>query len=161
MIHLETRIAAPREACFALSLSVDAHTSSMGSSRERAIAGVTAGQMRQGDTVTWRATHFGVPWRLTSLISEYEAPHRFVDEQVSGPFEHWRHEHLFEERGSGTVMRDIIDFAAPWGPLGRLADRLVLDRYMRSLIVERNAWLKTELERTTPPGPPRNRGAAS
>lgn len=58
-------------------------------------------------------------------------------------------------------MRDVIDFAAPWGPLGRLADRLVLDRYMRSLIVERNAWLKTELERTTPPGPPRNRGAAS
>jgi hypothetical protein len=73
------------ERCFELSLSVDAHRESMARSGERAVAGVTSGVMRQGDTVTWRARHFGLPFHLTSRISEYSEPTRFVDEQVKGP----------------------------------------------------------------------------
>ena len=34
-------------------------------------------------------------------------------------------------------MIDMFDYAAPLGPLGRLAEALFLDRYMRRLLVER------------------------
>lgn len=159
--RLETVIAAPPEECFALSLSVDAHTASMSGSAERIVGGVTAGEMRAGETVTWRAMHFGIPWRLTSRISEYAAPHRFVDEQLSGPFAAWRHEHRFEaivgtaaarrpEAGPArlaTRMIDLVEFAAPLGPLGRLAERLVLRRYLERLLERRNRWLAEQLER--------------
>jgi hypothetical protein len=100
-IRLETLIAAPIGDCFHLSLSVDAHTASMSESGERAIGGVTSGMMKLGDTVTWRARHFGVAFRMTSAITSYEYPGRFVDEQQRGPFRRWWHEHTFAAMADG------------------------------------------------------------
>lgn len=141
-----TEIAAPRDRCFALSLSVDAHTSSMKSSGEEVIGGVRSGAMAFGDTVTWRARHFGIPFRMTSRITEYDAPMRFVDEQMQGPFASWWHEHRFDETDGRTMMTDAVRFRSPLGPIGRLVDRAVLQRYLAGLLEQRNAWLKDELE---------------
>jgi ligand-binding SRPBCC domain-containing protein len=58
-----------------------------------------------------------------------------------GPFGHWRHVHLFEAVDGGTKMRDQIDFASPYGPLGRLFDSVFLEQYMIQLIERRNAHL--------------------
>lgn len=120
----------------------------MARSRERAVAGVTSGTLGPGQSVTWRATHFGIPFHLTSRITQHDAPHRFVDEQVRGPFQRWwhEHEHEFVREGTSTRMRDTIEFAAPCGPFGILTERIVLERYMVRLISERNAWLNQELE---------------
>lgn len=148
-ITLETHIQAPLEACFTLSLSVDAHTSSMQRSDERIVGGVRSGAMRTGDTVTWSARHFGIPWRMTSCISEYQHPSRFVDEQISGPFRSWWHEHRFESTGNGTIMIDVVEFSSPFGPVGRLVDRLILKRYMTELLTARNRWLLSALESPT------------
>lgn len=149
-IRLETVIAAPVGECFDLSLSVDAHTASMRGSSERAIGGVTSGLMKLGDTVTWRGRHFGVVFCMTAAITEYQYPSRFVDEQLAGPFRRWWHEHTFIATASGeTVMSDVVQFQSPLGPLGSLADRLVLDRYMPHLLRRRNTWLKTSLEALT------------
>lgn len=145
-LTIVTRIEAPVSRCFDLSLSVDGHTASMASSAERAIDGVTSGMIGPGESVTWRARHFGIPFRLTSRITAYDRPRRFVDEQVAGPFTRWWHEHEFSDQGEATLMTDRIEFAAPFGPLGRLAERVVLVRYMERLILERNSWLKRELE---------------
>jgi hypothetical protein len=46
-------------------------------------------------------------------------------------------------------MTDVVLFQSPLGPLGSLADRLVLDRYMPHLLRQRNAWLKATLEAPT------------
>jgi ligand-binding SRPBCC domain-containing protein len=148
-IRLETRIAAPQVNCFELSLSVDAHTTSMGRSGERAVAGVTSGSMGLGDTVTWRARHFAIPFRMTSVIAAYERPNRFVDEQVGGPFRCWRHEHLFRQLTAGqTLMVDLVQFHSPLGPIGHVVDHLLLNRYMARLLRRRNTWLKATLEVT-------------
>ena len=145
---LTTRIAAPPAACFARSLSVDAHTSSMAHSGEQAVGGVTSGVLGPGETVTWRARHFGVRFTMTSAITTYEAPHRFVDEQVRGPFRSWWHEHRFEAVEDGTLMTDTVAFTSPVGPVGRLVDRWVLGRYMATLLQRRNDWLRADLEGT-------------
>ncbi|MEN9710129.1 MAG: hypothetical protein RL441_121 [Actinomycetota bacterium] len=144
-IELATFIPASRESCFELSLSVDAHSASMAESGERAIGGVTSGVMSLGDTVTWRARHFGIPFTMTSTISEYESPSRFVDEQVSGPFRRWWHEHRFEVADGGTLMVDVAEYSSPLGPIGRLVDALFLERYMTRLLKQRNAWLAETL----------------
>ncbi|UOQ56217.1 SRPBCC family protein [Leucobacter allii] len=153
---LETRIDAPARECFALSLSIDAHTGSMARSGERAVAGVTTGEIGPGESVTWRARHFGIRFRMTSAITAYDPPRRFVDEQLSGPFRRWWHEHEFVEDGAGTRMIDRIEFEAPFGPLGRIAERLLLVRYMERLIVQRNDWLAHRLESGRGPAVDRN-----
>ena len=140
-IELTTEIPATPERCFDLSLSVDAHRSSMSDSGERAIAGVTSGVMRLGDSVTWGARHFGIPFTMTSVISQYDVPYRFVDEQESGPFRRWWHEHRFEPVSGGTLMTDVVEFESPAGPVGRFVNALVLTRYMTKLLEQRNAWL--------------------
>lgn len=145
-IELATHVPAGPERCFELSLSVDAHASSMADSGERAVAGVTSGVMGLGDAVTWRARHFGVPFTMTSTISAFERPKRFVDEQVSGPFTRWWHEHRFEATGDGTRMVDVVEFESPAGPIGRWVNALFLTRYMTRLLIQRNEWLASTLE---------------
>lgn len=127
---------------FDISLSVDFHLKSMEDAGERVVGGVRAGEMKLGDDVTWRARHFGIWWTMTSVITEYERPNRFVDEQKKGPFRRFHHEHLFTDAVTdGTTMTDIVEFEAPLGPLGRLVERLVLEAYLPRLIDTRNAEL--------------------
>jgi ligand-binding SRPBCC domain-containing protein len=142
----ETRLHAPIELVFDLSLDIDAHRASMASSNERAIAGVTTGRIGLGQEVTWRATHFGIPFTMTSKVTELERPHRFVDQQTAGPFHSFWHEHLFTAIDSGTLMIDNVDFVAPIGVIGRAVEVVLLERYLRRLIAIRGAYLKTEAE---------------
>lgn len=149
-IRLHSTIFATPERCFDLSRSVDLHMGSMTHTGERAVEGVTSGLMGPGDTVTWEARHLGLRWRLTSRIieAEYARPHHFVDEQVRGPFRGFRHIHTFSRRddGASTLMTDEFAYTAPLGPLGKLVDWMVLERYMRQLLRERNTYLKTIAE---------------
>ena len=59
-INLTTLIDAPIERCFNLSLSIDLHAASTFGTNEKAVAGITTGIIKQGETVTWQATHFGI-----------------------------------------------------------------------------------------------------
>jgi len=137
-----TRLAIPPAEAFDLSLSVAAHVASMAASRERAIGRAAVSDLLGlGDEITWRAWHFGVPWRLTNRITAFNRPCQFIDEQVRGPFHRFHHEHRFEAVEGGSRMTDIVEFEAPAGWLGRLAERLVLACYMRTLIEERNRYL--------------------
>lgn len=136
-----TEACVPKAELFDRSRSIDAHTNSMARSREKAIAGTTTGLISVGQQVTWRAWHFGIPIRMTSRITEMEAPDYFVDEQVKGPFHRFRHVHEFSQSGEVTTMVDRIEFAAPFGPLGRVVEKLVLARYLKKLIESRNRYL--------------------
>jgi len=141
-----TPIDAPPEAVFDLSLDIDEHLHSMATSDETAVAGVTTGTISLGEEVTWRARHFGVGFTMTSRITAWERPVRFVDEQTRGPFRWFRHEHRFERVSDGTRMIDEITFDAPLGPVGWLAERIVLERYLHQLIEQRNTHLTAVAE---------------
>lgn len=146
-IELTTAIRAPLERVFDLARSLDLHSDSLQSTGERAVAGTTSGLFGPGDEVTWRARHFGVWQHLTSRATGYERPRHFRDSMVRGAFRRFDHDHFFEAAGDGvTVMRDVFDFDAPLGLLGRLAEILFLTRYMRRFLVLRNDTLKAVAE---------------
>ncbi|MGM7671688.1 SRPBCC family protein [Microbacterium sp. A93] len=138
--------AAPAEA-FAASLDPALHVESMARYGETMTSGPAGGTFTEGSTVTWRARHFGVPFHLSSIVFDIDPPHRFCDEQTKGPFGAFHHEHLFLEHPDGTLMRDTVTFRSPFGPIGRLVDRLFMREYMRRLISERNELLAASLER--------------
>jgi ligand-binding SRPBCC domain-containing protein len=84
---------------------------------------------------------------MTSKITEFEPPHRFVDEMVRGPFASFRHEHLFTASGSGgTVMTDVVDVRMGLGPIGPVAD-IFAAAYLRRLLRIRNAAIRAGAER--------------
>lgn len=136
-----TRTGLDQAELFDLARSIDAHKDSMSRSREEAVAGVTTGLISLGEEVTWRAWHFGVPLRMTSRITLMQAPERFVDEQVRGPFRRFRHVHKFHPDAAGTTMVDQVTFEAPFGVVGRAVEKLVLASYLQKLIETRNRHL--------------------
>jgi ligand-binding SRPBCC domain-containing protein len=141
-IRRETWIDAPVERCFLLSLSVDLHTASAHSSREKAVAGVKTGLISKGETVTFQGRHFGLRLKHTSRIEVLRPYSHFRDVMISGYFKHFEHDHHFAAMNDGTRMRDEIRFSAPWGILGRLATRMFLRRHLTAFLMERNAVLK-------------------
>ncbi len=118
-IELLTEINAPIENVFDLARSIDLHMESTKQTGEQAIAGKTSGLIELGETVTWRAKHFGIWQTLTSKITEYNYPNYFVDEMVQGAFKSIRHEHHFTKVGDGTLMKDEFVFESPLGVLGQ------------------------------------------
>lgn len=145
-LHFETKIAAPMERCFLLSLSIDLHTVSTAQTSERAVAGVTHGLIAQGEHVTWQAKHFGVWLTHEACITRYERPYYFQDAMVRGMFKSFEHDHRFLETADGTLMQDTLRFAAPLGPLGLLAEHLVLRRYFQNFLQRRNAVIRDVAE---------------
>lgn len=94
-IELKTEINTTNiEVVFNLIRSIDLHKISTKKSKETAISGKTSGLISFGETVTWRAKHFGFYQKLTSKITDYKFPTYFVDEMQKGAFKSFRHEHL-------------------------------------------------------------------
>jgi len=71
--------------------------------------------MHVGTTIDYQIRLHGIPIGWKSLISAWEPPFRFVDEQVRGPYKFWHHEHTFEVRDGGTLIRDDVHYGVPGG----------------------------------------------
>ena len=146
-IEVETLIRAPIAVVFDLARSIDAHQYSQSRHQERAVAGRTSGLIELGESVTWEATHFGFRQRLTSRIVALHRPFHFRDSMVSGAFRRFDHDHFFAATSDGaTRMRDLFDYSSPCGCLGRMFDWLCLERYMKTLLIQRNHELKNLAE---------------
>ncbi|GLR18243.1 SRPBCC family protein [Portibacter lacus] len=142
VILLTTEIHAPIRIVFDLSRSVDLHKISTQQTNETAIRGVTTGCMELNDSVTWKAKHFGIYQKLTSKITSMDKPNSFIDEMEKGIFKSFRHYHGFQENNSKTIMTDTFDYKSPLGVLGKLADKLLIEKYMTKLLTTRNQVIK-------------------
>lgn len=73
--------------------------------------------MSSGTIINYDLRIHGVPIRWTSLISRWEPPYRFVDEQLRGPYRYWIHEHTFEECEGGVLVKDTVRYQVFGGSL--------------------------------------------
>ena len=145
-IELETFIKSDLETCFDLSRSIDLHQLSTAKTNEKAIDGRTQGLIEPDEFVTWQARHFGITQKLTSRITIYKRPFHFRDEQVSGAFSFFHHDHIFETFKDGILMKDVFEFKSPLGIMGVIADKLFLKRYLTRFLEERNLMIKEYAE---------------
>ncbi len=147
-IHLTTFITAPVERVFDLCRSVTLHKISTAQTGEKAIAGITSGLIKQGETVTWQAKHLFKERKFTSKITDMKPPVSFTDEMQHGDFKSFVHEHHFKQVSNGTIMIDVINFECPFGVIGNLFSRLYLKNYMKDLLIKRNDVIKQYAEST-------------
>lgn len=89
--------------------------------------------MCKGTTIEYSIRVMGMRVTWKSLISEYEPPLRFVDEQVAGPYAFWYHTHTFVAVDGGTLVTDDVRYALPFGLLGSVVQRLVVRRQLENI----------------------------
>jgi len=90
--------------------------------------------MGEGTLIRYELRVRRVPVRWLTEITQWEPPRRFVDEQLKGPYALWHHTHSFEALDDGgTLMRDVVRYRVGFGPLGTLANRLVVRRDVEAI----------------------------
>jgi len=57
--------------------------------------------------------------------------------QVTGPYARWVHRHSFREVAGGVEMTDDVDYALPFGVLGRLVHWLIVRHQLRAIFDHR------------------------
>ena len=103
--------------------------------------------MAPGTLIDYRLSWRRIPICWRTLISAWEPPFRFVDEQIRGPYRVWHHEHVFESKGHHTVMRDRVRFLAP---LASISHPLVVRRDIERIFLYRRQVIAQELSKVQP-----------
>lgn len=95
-------------------------------------------KMHTGQTIRYKikVLPFYSAYWVTEIMDVHE-PFSFVDDQRSGPFKLWRHQHTFKEVDGGVEMTDEISYAIPFGPLGFLAHWLFVRRQVNTIFNHR------------------------
>jgi len=118
----------------------------MKSTNETAVSGTISGLINENETVTWKARHFFKTRQFTSKITVMQRPVFFIDDMVKGDFKSFHHEHHFKTVGNGTIMIDIVEFETPYGFIGKMANVLILKKYMERFLTKRNEVIKEYAE---------------
>ena len=93
--------------------------------------------MGVGTLIEYRLRLHGVPVRWLTRIERWEQNRLFADRQLRGPYRVWHHLHEFEPTAGGTLVRDRVDYALPFGPAGELAHRAFVLRDLRRIFDRR------------------------
>ena len=88
-------------------------------------------KMINGQLIDYTIRLFGIRIHWRTLITDYNPPNSFIDQQIKGPYLLWHHEHLFKEVENGVEIVDIIHYTIPLGIIGRFLHW---------------AWIKKDLE---------------
>lgn len=98
-------------------------------------------EMRTGAQIRYAISLHGFPLRWVSRIAVWDPPHRFVDEQIHGPYRRWWHEHTFRSTDDGaTIVTDRVSYEV-WG--GSLVERLFVRPDLKKIFTHRNETLRT------------------
>jgi ligand-binding SRPBCC domain-containing protein len=84
--------------------------------------------MKPGAAIAYALRVHGFPMRWLTEIERWNPPFEFVDVQARGPYKVWRHTHRFSEVRGGTLIEDVVEYALPFGWIGRLVHRLQVSR---------------------------------
>lgn len=75
----------------------------------------------------------GIPMYWMTEITQVRDMEFFIDEQRSGPYKLWHHQHFFKEVEGGVEMEDIVHYQLPLSILGTCAHALFVKRQLASI----------------------------
>ena len=81
-------------------------------------------KMNVGTLIDYKIAMMGVPFYWRTLITNWEPPYRFVDQQLRGPYVLWHHEHTFEQKEGYVLMTDRVHYLSPGWFLEPLIDKV-------------------------------------
>ena len=87
-------------------------------------------EMKQGALIDYTIRIMGKRVRWRTMITTYSPPHRFIDEQLLGPYSFWHHTHEFEDVNGSTRITDTVRYLVPFGFIGVIAQKLFVRRQL-------------------------------
>lgn len=90
-------------------------------------------EMFPGTRIDYRLHWHGIPLRWRTEITAWQPPHYFQDVQLKGPYSLWHHTHRFEAVDGGTLIRDQVQYALPFGIIGRIVHAFSVQRNVQQI----------------------------
>jgi ligand-binding SRPBCC domain-containing protein len=98
----------------------------------------TNSKVYEGMIITYKITPLlGIKMNWMTEITHVKEHEYFVDEQRFGPYALWHHEHHFKEIKGGVQMTDILHYAIPYGPIGGMANKLLVSKQIQKIFTYR------------------------
>ena len=99
-------------------------------------------QMYEGQLIDYTLTiMYIINIRWTTLITMYQEPNIFIDQQLKGPYSLWHHTHTFEEKDGGTLIKDKVIYGIPFGWFGRFLNFVYIKHDINSIFKYRHQIL--------------------
>jgi ligand-binding SRPBCC domain-containing protein len=101
------------------------------------------GRIYPGLIITYEVSPvLSIPMSWVTEITQVNEPFYFVDDQRSGPYAIWHHEHHFEVVDGGVMMTDKLMYKIPFGVLGNILDRLFIHKKVLGIFEFRKKFLE-------------------
>ena len=106
--------------------------------------------MNKGTVIDYTIRLFGIPIHWRTLITKYNPPFEFVDEQIKGPYNFWHHSHKFKKVDGGVEISDRVIYSIPMGIIGRVLHFLWIKRDLEKIFSHRKEIIKNILVNNNP-----------
>ena len=93
--------------------------------------------MGNGTVIDYTIKLFGIPIHWRTLITNYNPPYEFVDEQIKGPYNFWHHTHKFKQVDGGVEISDRVIYSIPMGIIGRVLHFIWIKRDLEKIFSHR------------------------
>ena len=145
-IHTTTFIAAPVERVFDLSRHIALYKLIFQSRKEKLTSGAASTLVGKNETITIVAKHAGRARMMMMKITTLQRPSLFIEEQVKGDLQHYKHEHHFKAEQNGTIIIDILEFGTPRDIIGKIFGKVYFKKYLEELLRKRTELIRSYAE---------------
>jgi len=91
-------------------------------------------KMYPGMIITYKVSPLlGIKLNWMTEITHVKDNEYFIDEQRFGPFAFWHHNHHFAAVDGGVLMHDILHYAIGWGPIGLIANAIIVNKKINGI----------------------------
>lgn len=99
-------------------------------------------KMYEGLMITYKIRPFlNIPFDWCTEITHIKEMEYFVDEQRSGPYKIWHHEHHFNAVEGGVLMTDLLYYEIGLSAIGWLAGKLFVHQRVKDIFTYRKQTL--------------------
>lgn len=102
-------------------------------------------KMYPGMIITYKVSPIlGIKLNWMTEITHVRDKEYFVDEQRSGPYTIWHHEHRIEPIPGGVLMTDLITYQPPFGILGIISNKCIIQNQLEYIFEYRREILENK-----------------
>lgn len=104
-------------------------------------------KMYEGMIISYKvAPVLGIKTTWVTEITHIRDKEYFVDEQRVGPYALWHHQHFIAPKDQGVLMKDIVSYAPPFGPLGAIANTLMIKKKLKEIFDYRTVAIEKKFQ---------------
>lgn len=139
-------MAAPVERVYDLSRHVALYRMLFQNRKESFSSGAGSNLLGKDETVSIVVKHAGKSRMMMIKVTDLKRPHSFIETQVKGDLENFKHEHHFKPVANGTIIIDLVEYGMPRDLIGKLFGKIYFRKYMEELLHKRNEIIRSYAE---------------